>query len=91
MERFAASVHLRAAIQRQKGSAPSVTDGPHLLTVADVASLCRVSRATVYKLAQSGKLPGFKVTSGAIRFAPGDVEAFLRGSESSAALGSKER
>jgi excisionase family DNA binding protein len=38
-----------------------------LLTVAEVASRVRVSRATVYRLVAEGRLPAVRVSSGAIR------------------------
>ncbi|HEY6220996.1 MAG TPA: helix-turn-helix domain-containing protein [Candidatus Eisenbacteria bacterium] len=44
-----------------------------LLTVADVARMLRLSRATVYKLVAAGKLPHVRVGN-EIRFVPGRLK-----------------
>jgi len=49
-----------------------------LLTVREVATLLRVSTATIYALAARQKLPHVRV-SNAVRFRPEDVEAFITG------------
>jgi excisionase family DNA binding protein len=46
--------------------------GARLLTVAEVAELLRLSRATVYKLCDSGELPHLRI-SNSIRVALGEV------------------
>jgi excisionase family DNA binding protein len=47
-----------------------------LLTVREVATLLRVSPATIYALAARQELPHVRV-SNALRFRPEDVGAFL--------------
>jgi excisionase family DNA binding protein len=61
-------------------------DRPHasrgleaLLTVREVATLLRVSTATIYALAARQELPHVRV-SNALRFRPEDVRAFRDGS-----------
>jgi len=46
------------------------------LTVREVADLLRVDAKTVYRLAQKGELPGFKV-AGSWRFMADDIEAWI--------------
>lgn len=46
------------------------------LAVRDVAELLNVAPKTVYRLAQKGELPGFKV-AGSWRFMAGDIEAWI--------------
>lgn len=48
-----------------------------LLTIQEVADYLRLNRFTVYRLAESGDLPGFKVTD-QWRFKAGEVERWLR-------------
>ena len=43
------------------GSVSSTTAGSQFLTVAEVASLMRVSKMTVYRLVHSGELPAVRV------------------------------
>ncbi|MCA9314336.1 MAG: helix-turn-helix domain-containing protein [Planctomycetes bacterium] len=47
------------------------------LTVADVAVLLQLSEKTVYRLAQRGDLPGFKV-GGSWRFRRRDIDLWAR-------------
>jgi excisionase family DNA binding protein len=47
-----------------------------LLTVTEVATALRMSKATVYKLCQEGRLPHLRIAN-AIRFRRTDVEAAL--------------
>lgn len=50
-----------------------------IMTAAEVASLARVSRQTVYNWAENGRLePVMKLPNGALRFRRSDVEALLR-------------
>ena len=49
----------------------------HVLTLMEVATLLRVPKSTVYKLAQNGTVPAFKVGKH-WRFLLGDIEAWLR-------------
>ena len=46
------------------------------MTVRDVAAYLNVHEKTVYRLAQRGELPGFKV-AGAWRFRLGDLEKWV--------------
>lgn len=46
------------------------------LTVRDVAGLLSVDSKTVYRLAQKGELPGFKV-AGSWRFMSDDIESWI--------------
>jgi excisionase family DNA binding protein len=48
----------------------------HVLTVAEVASMLKVSEKSIYRLAQRGQLPGFKV-GGSWRFRPADLDAWI--------------
>jgi excisionase family DNA binding protein len=52
--------------------------GPHerLITVRAVAARLCVSAASVYKLFQSGKLPGLRI-GGALRFQPSAIDEYL--------------
>ena len=47
------------------------------MTVRDVAAYLSVNEKTVYRLAQRGELPGFKV-AGAWRFRPEDLEGWVQ-------------
>lgn len=55
-----------------------------LLTILDVAHKCSISRSTIYRQMQQGKLPIIKIGR-SIRFRNQDIENFL----SSSAIGSK--
>jgi excisionase family DNA binding protein len=46
------------------------------ITVRDVAAYLNVTEKTVYRLAQRGELPGFKV-AGAWRFRRRDIDAWV--------------
>ena len=46
------------------------------MTVRDVAAFLNVDEKTIYRLAQRGDLPGFKV-SGSWRFQRPDLEAWI--------------
>ena len=46
---------------------------PPAMTVRDVAGFLAVDEKTIYRLAQQGKLPGFKV-AGTWRFQPQDIQ-----------------
>ncbi|MBD0861862.1 helix-turn-helix domain-containing protein [Gordonia sp. zg691] len=43
------------------GAVSNATSGSQFLTVAEVASLMRVSKMTVYRLVHSGELPAVRV------------------------------
>jgi len=50
-----------------------------LLTVANVAEILSISKSLVYGLVDKGEMPYIAVgQSKAIRFAPEDIEAFIR-------------
>lgn len=46
------------------------------MTVRDVAATLNVDEKTIYRLAQRGDLPGFKV-AGAWRFQPTDLQRWI--------------
>ncbi len=48
------------------------------MTVRDVSVYLNVNEKTVYRLAQKGELPAFKV-AGAWRFRPEDLESWIAG------------
>lgn len=47
-----------------------------VMTVAEVASFLRLAESTVYRLAQEGELPGYKI-GGRWRFSREQVEALV--------------
>jgi excisionase family DNA binding protein len=49
----------------------------HALTVSELAEILNVSRAFLYRLAASGRVPSFRVGA-AVRFDPSSVAAWLR-------------
>ncbi len=49
---------------------------PSVLTVAEVASLLRVTTKTIYALAKRGDLPAFRVGR-AVRFRHEDVQGYI--------------
>ncbi len=49
---------------------------PPAMTVRDVAGFLAVDEKTIYRLAQQGKLPGFKV-AGTWRFQPQDIQGWI--------------
>ena len=49
---------------------------PPAMTVRDVAGFLSVDEKTIYRLAQQGKLPGFKV-AGTWRFQLQDIEGWI--------------
>ena len=53
------------------------------MTVRDVAEYLNVNEKTVYRLAQSGELPGFKV-AGAWRFQRADLDHWIAEQKSEA-------
>ena len=55
-----------------------------MLTVRDLAELLRVDEKTIYRMAQRGELPGFKV-SGSWRFEEGDIRAWIESRKSAGA------
>jgi excisionase family DNA binding protein len=66
-------------MSQSKITNPARTSDPPmepLLTVSDVASLLRVSRATVYNWVSSGKIPYSRINS-AVRFRANRLEAWL--------------
>lgn len=52
------------------------------MTVRDVAAYLSVDEKTIYRLAQQGKLPGFKV-AGAWRFEVHDIQNWIEVQKSS--------
>ena len=53
-----------------------MTDSPPAMTVRQVAAYLNVNEKTVYRLAQRGTLPAFKV-AGAWRFKRDDIERWI--------------
>ena len=60
------------------------------LTVRQVAELLSVAEKTVYRLAQRGELPGFKV-AGAWRFQRADIDHRIDGQKRAARGSSSDR
>lgn len=58
------------------------------MTVRDVALYLNVDEKTIYRLAQRGELPGFKV-AGAWRFQPGDIRRWI--DERKRVIGNKQQ
>lgn len=54
------------------------------MTVRDVAGLLSVDEKTIYRLAQLGKLPGFKV-AGSWRFQFEDIQSWINTQKTNAA------
>ena len=54
--------------------------GDEILTTEEVCKLLRVSRQTIYKLVDHGKLPGTKVGQ-SYKFLKSELIGFLRGGE----------
>lgn len=50
-----------------------------LLKVGDVAALLGVHRQSVYKLAESGKIPHYKVRGAGLRFDPAEIRRWIDG------------
>ena len=61
----------------------AIPDG-EILTLDEVASYLRAGKRTVYRLAQKGEIPAFKV-GGTWRFLQPDIENWIR-QQSSASL-----
>jgi excisionase family DNA binding protein len=59
-------------IQKEKSSFRSI---PEFLTVPEVSKLLKVSRITVYRFAESGKIPCYKI--GGLRFSLNDVLEYI--------------
>lgn len=57
------------------------TDQPELLTVAEVASLFRVSDETIHRWCRIGELPFIPLPTGLKRFRRVEMEAILAGRE----------
>lgn len=57
-------------------SMPRVVRVPSAMTVRDVADYLNVDEKTVYRLAQRGALPGFKV-AGTWRFRRDDIDGWI--------------
>ena len=58
------------------------------MTVRDVAAFLNVDEKTIYRLAQRGDLPGFKV-SGSWRFQRPDLEAWITERKEQASSGKR--
>lgn len=62
-----------ASSQERSDSRPD----PKFLTIAEVASMMRVSKMTVYRLVHSGELPAVRVGR-SFRVPESDVDEYLR-------------
>jgi excisionase family DNA binding protein len=60
------------------------------MTVRDVAGFLSVDEKTIYRLAQKGKLPGFKV-AGTWRFQLEDIQSWIDLQKAAAVKGVKGR
>lgn len=58
-------------------------DSSAAMTVREVAGYLNVDEKTVYRLAQRGDLPGFKV-AGTWRFKKDDIDAWIEGQKRAA-------
>jgi excisionase family DNA binding protein len=58
------------------------------MTVRDVAGFLSVDEKTIYRLAQQGKLPGFKV-AGTWRFQLEDIQSWIDIQKAAAVVGIK--
>ncbi len=56
---------------------PESRPDPKFLTIAEVATMMRVSKMTVYRLVHSGELPAVRVGR-SFRVPEGDVDDYLR-------------
>ena len=63
---------------------------PPAITVKDVAEHLNVDEKTIYRLAQKGDLPAFKV-AGAWRFELADIREWVAAQKKSAAAKNKEK
>jgi excisionase family DNA binding protein len=61
---------------------------PPAMTVRDVAGFLAVDEKTIYRLAQQGKLPGFKV-AGTWRFQLQDIQVWIDRQKSSASINTR--
>ena len=50
-----------------------------LIKPAEAAAILRVSKTQVYRMLQSGELPGLRFGQKTVRIRRGDLEAFIRG------------
>ena len=62
-------------VQRLKGDQMS-DQSDEILTIDEVATYLKAGKRTVYRLAASGKLPGFKL-GGTWRFRRGDLDQWI--------------
>jgi excisionase family DNA binding protein len=60
-----------------KSIADSIEQFDHALNAGDLSRLLRVHKLTIYRLAQQGRIPAFRIGS-AVRFDPRAVASWLR-------------
>ena len=65
------------AYEARVSIADSLEKSNHCFTVAELARLFNVNRITIYRLAQQGRIPAFRIGS-ADRFDPRAVASWLR-------------
>ncbi len=63
---------------------------PPAMTVRDVAGFLAVDEKTIYRLAQQGKLPGFKV-AGTWRFQLQDIQGWIDRQKAGAQSAARKR
>jgi excisionase family DNA binding protein len=61
-----------------------------VLTIKEVAALLKVGEKTVYSMAQSGELPGFKVR-GQWRFSRNDIDQWIEKQKKAAKTTGKDQ
>jgi excisionase family DNA binding protein len=54
------------------------TRGIRLLSYREVAELCGVSRRTIQRAVQAGKLRPLRITPRAVRFHPDEIQAWIQ-------------
>lgn len=57
-----------------------IKEADRIMTIAEVAEYLRLGEATIYRLAQEGKIPGIKVGR-SWRFKKGIIDAWFRTKE----------
>lgn len=75
------------AIKGESRCAMAIPDG-EILTLDEVASYLRAGKRTVYRLAQNGEIPAFKV-GGTWRFRRSELDRWTDANSNQRALGQK--
>jgi excisionase family DNA binding protein len=77
-------VGIRPELKLRDEGATEPSPGPgrgldDLLTAAELASLLRVGRSSVYRLLQAGRIPALRIAPRTVRFDLQEVRAALKG------------